>query len=545
MISKLPNECLQQIFRDIEDINTLYSIIQVDHTWCENGIIYLWKNPFRNDIKIKNQIKIIPILLGFLKKGENTLFDYPCLITHLNLDNLIKIVTEFSKININLFKSFIVLMEKDETLSLIFRNIKFSKWSEFGQIWVINLLILVNMAKRKGSIRWFKIDKIIDRMENENGYNNLDNNELIIDHKMEDIFTIFLKFDESKKFFENLEFLECGQLNNNNYPSLDSLSKICRKLKTIRIEGDFRSIYKPLVSLIKYQKNLEILQIIGVKNNSGMWFYEKNIFEIFSSLESIAHSIKRFEISGIEMMKDETFEFLGKCKNLEILRLEDSNISHKNFEWIAKAELSKLHSLELISNCDGVDFMRQINPIQGILKNKIISSNLKKLYLRNKFLKNYDLLEAIGENCRNLVNFSTQLTANNDITTLNTILENNSNIKELYLNIYLDMHTVDINTEIIMDLAKSLPERIHTVQLELLINCVYYCRIFLENCLVNLKYFYIIISIDNDIYEFMNCIESWSRERGKQIMELSYYPNYANFCNKIDVVWDENLTIIW
>ncbi|GES78805.1 hypothetical protein GLOIN_2v1669608 [Rhizophagus clarus] len=553
MVSKLPNECLQQIFRDIEDINTLYSIIQVDHTWCENGIIYLWKNPFRNDVvNLKNQIKIIPILLTFLKKGENTLFDYPSLITHLNLDNLFNIVSEFSRLNNNLFKTFLVLMEKDDSLSFIFRNIKFSEWSELGQIWVINLLILVYIAKRKASIRWFKIDnnyayfESLDRMEIEDSYHHLDNGldqYYNITSKIEDIFKVFLRFDESKKFFENLEYLECGQLNNNNL-SLDYLSKICRKLKTIRIEGDFRLIYKPLVSLNKFQKNLEILQIIGVKNNSGMWFYEKNIFEIFSSLEFISHSLKRFEISGIEMMTDETFEFLGNCKNLEILRLEDSNISHKNFEWIAKAELPKLHSLELISNWDGVDFMRQINPIQGILKNKLISSNLKKLYLRNKFLKNYDLLDAISENCRNLVHFSTQLTANNDITTLFTILENNSNLKELYLNIYLDMHTVDISTEVIIDLAKSLPESIDTVQLELLINCVYYCRIFLENCSVNLKYLYIIISIDNDAYDYMNYIERWSSERGKKV-KLSYRPTYTDFYDKIDVIWDENLTILW
>ncbi|RIA83436.1 hypothetical protein C1645_462594 [Glomus cerebriforme] len=272
-----------------------------------------------------------------------------------------------------------------------------------------------------------------------------------------------------------------------------------------------------------------------------MWFYEKNIFEIFSSLESVSRSLKRFEISGIEMMTDETFEFLGKCKNLEILRLEDSKISHKNFEWIAKADLPKLYSLELISNCDGVDFMRQVNPIQGILKNKIISSNLKKLYLRNKFLKNYDLLEAICDNCRNLVNFSTQLTANNDILILYTILENNSNLKELYLNIYLDMHTVDISTDIIMDLAKFLPKRIDTLQLEFLINCVYYCRIFLENCSVNLKYFYVIISND-DINDYVNCIEKWSEERGKKIIELKFYPfdDWNFIYNKIDVVWDND-----
>src|SRR5581483_5025200 len=137
---------------------------------------------------------------------------------------------------------------------------------------------------------------------------------------------------------------------------------------------------------------------------------------------SVSHSLKSFEISGTVMMKSMTFQFLGNCKNLEILRLENSTVSHENFKLIAKAELPRLHSLVLTSNCDGVNNTRRINPIQEILKNKIISSNLKKLHLRNKLLINYDLLESIAENCKNLIEFSTQLTAKSDIPILLKIL---------------------------------------------------------------------------------------------------------------------------
>src|SRR5688572_5448493 len=194
MVSKLPNECLQQIFRSIKDINTLYSIIQVDHTWCENGIIYLWKNPFRNDIDLKNQIKIIPILLTFLKKDESTLFDYPCLITHLNFDNLFRIVSEFSKSNNHAFKNYLNLMERDKLLSSIFHNIKYSEWSKFEQIWIINLIILVYMAKRKASIRWFKLDNKCGRYFHIDDEGIVDSNlqQYNVTGKIEDIFIVFL-----------------------------------------------------------------------------------------------------------------------------------------------------------------------------------------------------------------------------------------------------------------------------------------------------------------------------------------------------------------
>src|SRR5687768_4233971 len=111
MVSKLPNESLQRIFSYIEDTNTLYSIIQVNHTWCENCIKFLWKHPFKDSYEnpyqnfhLANRAKILPILIPILKKdklselGKNgscerilipdTLFYYHCFITHLDLDNL-------------------------------------------------------------------------------------------------------------------------------------------------------------------------------------------------------------------------------------------------------------------------------------------------------------------------------------------------------------------------------------------------------------------------------------------------------------------------
>src|SRR4051794_39573751 len=121
MVSKLPNESLQHIFSYIEDNNTLYSIIQVNHTWCENGVKFLWRNPFLNPYEnpyqhnshLINRAKILPILISILKQDKvfeknrfyeqiltsDTLFYYHCFITHLDFDNLFRIISTFLERN--------------------------------------------------------------------------------------------------------------------------------------------------------------------------------------------------------------------------------------------------------------------------------------------------------------------------------------------------------------------------------------------------------------------------------------------------------------
>ena len=127
-ISKLPNECLQEIFSYIDRVKTLHSIILVNREWCQNGIKRLWRKPFRNSIEMTKQIKICPILINFIifdndlnikeklikdyyekfqkfqKENLNPFrasFNYPSFITGIDLDRIIKAVTIFTQKNRN------------------------------------------------------------------------------------------------------------------------------------------------------------------------------------------------------------------------------------------------------------------------------------------------------------------------------------------------------------------------------------------------------------------------------------------------------------
>ncbi|RGB40936.1 hypothetical protein C1646_811006 [Rhizophagus diaphanus] len=553
MSSRLPNECYQQIFSNVQDTKTLFSIIQVNHTWCENAIIFLWKNPFRKEIDY-NHTKIIPVLLSFLKKDKNTFFDYPSFITHLDFDNLFRITSKFYDNNENEVDYFMGLMEQDDTLPSIFSKLEYDKWPGFGQIWVIILLILVNMARRRANIQWFKFDiryNDIKGFLNNNGKENDDVEYFYVDderivgsnvemrynivNKIENIITTFLNlddFNESKIFFENLEYLELDR-SSFKVAILEAFS-MCKNLKTIEIEHPFfQLILRPLVSLIKNQNNLENIIIYGV-HNAYMADYHDAIFEIISSLNTAAHSLKRVEICGIKMMNDETFKFIGNCKNLEVLKLEDSYVSIKNFEWIALAEFSKLRSLELVYNWSNKEYVSQFNPIQMILQNKSISLNLKSLHLLNTYIKNHNLLKSISENCRNLINFTTQLTADDDIKYLFNILGNNPNIKEFQL--LNPGYPMNLSTGFIIDLVKAFPKKTDYIRLVHIVNNLDEFRKFLENCMVDLKFLYVVVSTNNDINEFGECVKRWSEERKKKIKKLDIFSIPSD--KKILVRWE-------
>jgi hypothetical protein len=124
-ISKLPNECLQEIFSYIDRVKTLHSIILVNRKWCQNGIIRLWRKPFRNSIEISKQIKICPILINYIildkdlnvkeklikdyykkfqkdnSKPFRSSFNYPSFVTGIDLDRIIRAVTIFTQKNKN------------------------------------------------------------------------------------------------------------------------------------------------------------------------------------------------------------------------------------------------------------------------------------------------------------------------------------------------------------------------------------------------------------------------------------------------------------
>src|SRR5436305_4282177 len=85
-MATFPNEILQEIFSNINDIKTLRSIVLVNRDWCRNGIKYLWKNPFRNDVDLKNHIEIVPLLLKFIVKDKEFMKRF----IRENYDNIMK-----------------------------------------------------------------------------------------------------------------------------------------------------------------------------------------------------------------------------------------------------------------------------------------------------------------------------------------------------------------------------------------------------------------------------------------------------------------------
>jgi hypothetical protein len=549
MVSRLANETLQHIFSYIEDANVLYSIIQVNHNWCENGIKFLWSNPFRDDIDIINHTKILPVLIPFLKRdklleiknGNSTmvydigLFDYPRFITHLDYSSCFRIVLKYFETNKDDFEYFMDFIEKryfEKSESTLFQTM--SDDSELRKILVTTLIILTVISHGTPKILWLKIDikyNDIKRFLNVTDDDSEEEEDTDDDERIEvseiksryriiinieSSFSCFLNTEDIKALFVNLKYLELGKLTI-KLSILEVLANICKKLKTIKIEERyFQLIRGPFVALIKNQNNLENLRISGIANSLKLE-YEATIYEIFSSLELVARSLKKIKIRGILVTNDETFKFFEKCRNLENLSLDTTYVTSKNFEKISLAELPKLCTLKLFDVCSNEEHVKLTNPIQAIFQNKKISLNLRELSLLNESIENHHLLGSIGENFRNLGFFSTQITANSDIPYIFTILNNSPKLEELRLVIPLP-YTSIVNTGFITDLVKILPDRINAINFFNLICCLDEYRYFLENCMVNLKYFHVDFSIDiNNYNEFVEFAKIWSKEKGKEI----------------------------
>ena len=141
-------------------------------------------------------------------------------------------------------------------------------------------------------------------------------------------------------------------------------------------------------------------------------------------------------------------------KNLEFGRYLVYYI--KEFERISLADLSKLGCLKLINNQSNEELsIMKINPFERIFQNKKIYSSLQEILLQNPFMNNFNLLESVGENCRNLIFFPTYIITKQDIQNF-IILENCSKLELLNV-CYLSLDAIKEN--FIVNLAKKLPGR--------------------------------------------------------------------------------------
>jgi hypothetical protein len=74
MATKLPNECLLEIFKYIEE-KSLYSVLLVNKTWCRMSVPILWKKPFNeyHSTKMESFKVIIPLISYIDKETRNSL----------------------------------------------------------------------------------------------------------------------------------------------------------------------------------------------------------------------------------------------------------------------------------------------------------------------------------------------------------------------------------------------------------------------------------------------------------------------------------------
>ncbi|CAG8595439.1 16906_t:CDS:2, partial [Gigaspora rosea] len=116
-MTPLPVECLFDIFKHIDDIKTLHSIVLTNRTWCREAIHLLWNDPFQLTRKKKNLYKIITILLSYIPVGcksflkvnkkklhipKTTTFNYPFFIENIDFETLFLSIRQWIKKHIRL-----------------------------------------------------------------------------------------------------------------------------------------------------------------------------------------------------------------------------------------------------------------------------------------------------------------------------------------------------------------------------------------------------------------------------------------------------------
>ncbi|CAG8710522.1 4245_t:CDS:1 [Dentiscutata erythropus] len=120
----LPTECLQCIFSFIsdDDVETFYSAVLVNRSWCKAAVPFLWKKPFTTNLELPSLLKIVPIylssinveslsdefresffhldhLMSCIGDEKRLTFDYPTFLRELNFKKLYNSISEWTNSN--------------------------------------------------------------------------------------------------------------------------------------------------------------------------------------------------------------------------------------------------------------------------------------------------------------------------------------------------------------------------------------------------------------------------------------------------------------
>ncbi|CAG8469827.1 7332_t:CDS:1 [Cetraspora pellucida] len=471
MPSILPNECLQEIFATINvtDFSTLYSVILVNRTWCENAITFLWKAPFRSDPKTTNIDKIVPIFLSFLKYDikidlrinsfklpTKLAFYYPSFLRHLDLNNLIIAVTQWLHANppLNEMTLFYHKRTKKEIV------IEDDQRNDF----VIAILnVIITSSERIDDLQINMKDKIDLNMQN------FFKNDL----------KKFFATPETQKCLSKLERFDCsGQIPISDI--LLELSNYAHNIMTLsfhqsNIDESNDVKHKELSALIKVQQNLQYTHFEWLKN-------EGDISSVILALSSNINSLKSFEmVNGV--VNNIALELLSKCSNIETLHFRGQPFMSRHMAIFCDAMFPKLNSLQFINMERRRDRTEDTNPFARMIQNIGINSSLRSLCICDKANHHSSLLDAVSQISQNLTSFTTHLTESTEKSFILSILRNATRLEILNILQFNLINTFYIEDDgFLSEMAKVVPVTLRHLDISQLEFSIESLGEFLTNC---------------------------------------------------------------
>jgi len=247
-MSKLNRDVLYLIFEELQDdINTLYSCISINKTWCETIIPILWRNPLKYDLKNKKKKFLLNIIISHLPDELKK-----------NLKKSLK------NKKIDFFTN--------SYQRLLFDYISFCKH--------LNLIIIQRMICIEYKMKRIIMNEVVNLFIN----GNTKFTHLYIPQEFD--YQIHL-ISGAKNCFSAIEFLSCSTCINNNI--LIGLAEICRSIKNLRI-----------VIVFKKNNNHEIVRLIEAQRK----LFDIDLsYDFYTLDETLKNSLMNLSLPYLQILK--------------------------------------------------------------------------------------------------------------------------------------------------------------------------------------------------------------------------------------------------
>ncbi|KAF0363402.1 hypothetical protein F8M41_013943 [Gigaspora margarita] len=424
-MATLPVECLFDIFKHVDDIKTLHSIVLTNRTWCREAIHLLWNDPFQpTRKKKKNLYKIITILLSYIPVGcksflrvnkkklhipNTTTFNYPLFIENIDFATLFSSIHQWIKKHIRLRPK----LREDYFVN---NDSEYATFFELDECFDVKDQEKLAFAQAIFGVIRSSIKKLSIRLPDTSDYLSS-----CLGAYFEELFTT----PEAIQHLSKLEHFEYS----GDFLKADFVGDVMKyscNIKTLTLELS-EDDYGPLEQLsygISKQKSLESLRLIC--ND------EDDLTEFFKSLNGISGSLQSLEVTNGILDSDLSGEYLERCFQLRNLSFTNLDVFGEKMPF-ANAVFPHLEELS---------FTDTYFDLEGDIKEDHHCEIITQMIQNNGHsLKSLSILvywnicpgfpNTISQNCQNLRHFTIRISSIELIPYLFDILLECRNIETL------------------------------------------------------------------------------------------------------------------